>query len=664
MLTKWRVPKTIQWLIKVFFIYLLIFTAFRVATVIAFKPASIRLTELGPSFWLGLKYDLRWISFILLPIAVLSVFPKLSPFYSERLKKIWTVYLAIVTLLVLFFYGADFGQFAYVNARLNADALVFAEDPRESLQMVWQSYPVIWILIGLFGAVLMMIWMFRRIHVGIEGRNVSIHKFEFRRRWHLVALLVLGWFIYGFFTAWPLNFFRAFSLNDEFKSNLALNPLQNFFTTLRFRDPDYNTEAKKYYKRIVRFLQPVHPLTRSAPYTRLSLPGSKAFESQPNVVLVICESFSMYKSSMSGNPLNSTPYFNELTKQGIFFERCFTPSFGTARGVFGIITGTPDVQLSKFATRNEESVNQRTIINDFEGYEKLYFIGGRSQFNNFSGLIKNIDGVKIYEEGSYTSQKLNVWGISDKNLFLEANNILAAQKKPFFSIIQTADNHRPFNIPEEDEDFKPPVIAQEELLKFGFESQDEFNAFAYTDYCFKKFIEAAKQEAYFNNTIFVFIGDHGVEGNASAIYPNAWTEQRLSEEHVPLLFYAPSLISPDLRTETISQIDVLPTIAGMIQQPYTNTTLGRDVLDPRKRENAAFIIYHAPGWIGVVNDDFFYRKNIRINKEELVSVKANAVRLDQPSQDSVKKHMSELTSAMYETARWMLLNNKEVKGER
>src|SRR5690606_3065020 len=96
-------------------------------------------------------------------------------------------------------------------------------------------------------------------------------------------------------------------------------------------------------------------------YKRIVHPGSKALESQPNVILVVCESFSMYKSSMSGNPLNSTPYFNELCNQGIFFERCFSPTFGTARGVFAIITGIPDVQLSTFATRNEATVKQRTI---------------------------------------------------------------------------------------------------------------------------------------------------------------------------------------------------------------------------------------------------------------------------------------------------------------
>lgn len=347
-----------------------------------------------------------------------------------------------------------------------------------------------------------------------------------------------------------------------------------------------------------------------------------------------------------------------MCNKGIFFERCFTPSFGTARGVFATITGLPDVQLSKFATRNEESVNQRTIINGFVGYEKFYFIGGRSQFNNFKGLVSNIENIQVFEEGKYKAQNLNVWGISDKNLFLEANEVLAKQQKPFFAIIQTANNHRPFNIPEEDIDFVREEVSDEVLNANGFESIKEYHAFAYSDYCFKKFIEAAKKTAYFNNTIFIFTGDHGVEGDAGKLYPSAWNEQRLCEEHVPLLFYAPALLEPQKRTETVSQIDILPTIAGMLQQPYLNTTLGRDLLDPNKKENAAFIIYHAPGWIGVVNDDYYYRKNIRFKKDELVPVRFNMPTLSTKQVDSVKAKLSQLTSAMYETARWMLLNNK------
>jgi phosphoglycerol transferase MdoB-like AlkP superfamily enzyme len=665
MLISWRVPITIQWIVKLFLIFLCIFTAFRLATVICFKPASIAFTDLAPSFWLGLKYDLRWIAIILLPIAVLSLFPRLSPFTSERGKKLWTAYLGVTTLLVLFFYGADFGQFAYINARLNADALIFLRDPRESLQMVWQTYPVVWILFGLIGAVIITTWMFRRMHVDVAEKNMYIHKFTYRRRWHAAALLLLGWFMYGFLTLKPLDIFRAFNLNDGFKSNLALNPMQNFFTTLKSVNPERNTHASEYYKDISDFLQLSGLDHLKNPYSRLVHPGSKALESQPNVVLVLCESFSMYKSTMSGNPLNSTPYFNRMCSEGIFFERCFTPSFGTARGIFATITGIPDVQPAIFSTQIPECVNQRTIINDFTGYEKYYFIGGRSQFNNFKGLIANINGVKVYEEGKYKAASLNVWGISDKNLFLEANDVLAKEQKPFFAIIQTADNHRPFNIPAEDTDFARDLITNEDLAKYGFESLKEYHSFAYTDYCIKKFMEAAKTSPWYDNTIFVFIGDHGVEGNATALYPKAWTEQRLSEEHVPLLFYAPALLTPQKRSEAVSQIDVLPTVAGMIQQPYLNSTLGRDLLASTKKENAAFIVYHAPGWIGVVNDDYFYRKNIHITQknstkklEEMVPVRNNLPALSQQQYDSVKAHLSQLTSAMYETARWMLINNK------
>jgi phosphoglycerol transferase MdoB-like AlkP superfamily enzyme len=623
-----------------------------------FKPANIEVSSLISSFWLGLQYDLRWISIVLLPIACLSLFPKFSPFYSERCKKGWAIYLAVITLLLLFFFGADFGHFAYVSTRLNASALNFAEDAKISFEMIWQSYPIVWILAGLLGAVAMMTWMFKRTHVSVEEQNMNIHKFAYRRIWHTITILILGWFLFGFLSFKPLRWSDAFKLDDNFKSYLALNPLQNFFTTLRFRTPVFNEEkAKKYYNTISDFLQLDKKNTKENTYERILHPGSNELESKPNVVLVICESFSMYKSSMSGNPLNSTPFFNELTRDGIFFDRCFSPTFGTARGVFAILTGIPDVQLSKFSTRNIESLNQYTIINSFEGYKKMYFLGGSSDFNNFRGLINNINDVEIYEEGKFSSPKLNVWGISDKDLFLEADKVMKEQTKPFFTIIQTSDNHRPYSIPALDKDFIPIKPSEEELKQYGFESIEEYTAFCYTDYCYKKFIEAAKQSPYFDNTIFVFIGDHGVEGNAAAMYPEVWTEQRLSDEHVPLLFYAPALLRAQKRSEAVSQIDVLPTLANMIFQPFTNKTLGRNLLNDNGKENAAFIIHHDEGKIGVVNNDYYYTKNLWITKEELLPVRKDLPALTAKQTDSIKSHLSELTSAIYETAQWMLVNN-------
>jgi phosphoglycerol transferase MdoB-like AlkP superfamily enzyme len=397
--------------------------------------------------------------------------------------------------------------------------------------------------------------------------------------------------------------------------------------------------------------------TRNFSYERESFPAGNSIESHPNIVLVLCESFSMYKSSMSGNPLNTTPYFKALSDSGIFFNRCFTPHFSTARGLFATLTGIPDVQLSKFSTRNPLALDQHTIINNFKGYQKMYFLGGSPSFNNFEGLVKNIGGVKMITEGNFTHQPLNVWGISDKDLFAEANKTFAEQTAPFFAIVQTADNHRPFMIPEGDKDFGIKNVPPDTLKKYGFESVNEFNSFRYADYCFQNFIEAAKKEKYFANTVFVFVGDHGVSGNAKEMYPNVWTKERLTDEHVPLLFYAPALLPPQKHNEVVSQIDILPTIAGLTGQTYTNTTLGRDVLNNKSSNHYAFIIYHDEGQIGLMTDDYYFTKNINFNKEQLNLLPAAHFTLKQ--QDSIKAKMSEVTTAFYETAKWLLLNNKK-----
>ncbi len=657
------IPVTIQWIVRLWFIYLIIFTLFRVATVFLFRPLNTPLNSILPSFWLGFLYDAKWIAVILLPIALLSVNVKFSPFYSEKNKRWWSYYLAFTTLVALFFFGADFGNFSYNHTRINASALNFAEDPIISFKMLWQSYPMVWILLALALAVVMLSALFKRTHVLVMKKNTQ-EDIVYKRRWHALAIIFLGWSLFGLFSFTPLKWKDAFAFNDNFKSYAALNPLQNFFTTLRFRSPSFDeAKAKQYFPLIADFLQLDSVNRTSANYERILEPGSKSLESRPNIVLVIGESFSMYKSSMAGNPLNTTPYFKELCQNGIFFDRCFSATFGTARGVFAILTGIPDVQLSKFSSRNPEAIDQNVIVNSFEDYNKFYFLGGSSEFNNFEGLLKNINGIKIYQDGSYKTPQLNVWGISDKNLFLEANNVFKQQQKPFFAIIQTADNHRPYTIPEEDKDFEKRILPTDTLYKYGFESLEEFHAFCYSDYCFKNFIEEAKKQSYFNNTIFIFTGDHGLEGNAAEMYPAAWTANRLSDEHVPLLFYAPSLLSPKKRSEVVSQIDILPTVAGMIHQPYLNTTLGRDLLNTKNKNNAAFIIHHDEGNIGMVTDDYYFIKNIRINKEELVSVKTNKLNLSPAQKDSVKRSLSSLTSAIYETAKWMLVNNKKTKGE-
>ncbi len=656
MLARFRIPKTILWAANLFGIFLLIFTGFRLATFLAFRPAEFGITDALPSFMMGLRYDLRWIAVILLPVVLLSSWPRLSPFFSSRNKKWWTWYLAIITFIVFFFFAAGFGSFSYNQTPLDAGAMNFAEDFSISIKMIWQTYPLIWMLLGLIVAVLFFRWMYHRSHWQVINRTDG-KGIPHRRKVFVLSSLFLVFLIYGSLSWPPLNRADSFRFNHSFKSYLAINPLQNFIATLRLRKPDYNEKkARTVFPVMAEWMQLPDPTDFS--FRRETGPRSTSFESRPNIVLVQCESFSMYKSTMSGNPLNASPYFDSLCRQGVFFDRCFSPHFSTARALFAILTGNPDAQLFKFSTRNPEALKQHTIINGFEGYDKHYFLGGDPEFNNFEGILKNIKGLQMHTGDYFKAPKVNVWGVSDKELFLAANDLFRKKDKPFFAYIQTSGNHRPYNksIPDTDTDFIRLTIPDDELLKYGFESLDEYNCFRYSDYCFRKFIEAARQEEYYHNTIFVFVGDHGLAGNASPMYPAVWTDMRLTDEHVPLLFYAPGLLAPQERHEVVSQIDILPTIAGLLHQSYVNTSLGRDLLDPSKKNNFAFITNTADR-IGIVTDDFYLTRNINSGEELLSPLQKGGPTYTAGQLDSLHKRLSIFTTAFYETSKYLLMNN-------
>jgi phosphoglycerol transferase MdoB-like AlkP superfamily enzyme len=654
-----KIPKLIRWILWTGLIFLVLFTLMRLGLFILSNQQSYGLSKLGGAFFLGLRYDLRMISILLVVMLILGSIPALHPFTSKSGKKFWMIILGIATLFVLFFFSVDFAHYAYLEQRLNASVLNYLEDARISMGMVWQSYPLIRMVLGVLLVAALLIWLFNRMH-----RRVSKETFTGSKRSRIlsfiVCFLVCGFFIFGRFNQYPLRWSDAFAQGSDYKAYLALNPFESFFSTLKFRHSTYDARKVKELSPVVGSYLNFTPSDNPLSFTRTVQPRAGAITSKPNIVLVICESFSAYKSSMFGNPLNTTPFFDSLCHQGIFFDHCFTPTYGTARGVWATITGIPDVEMPKTASRNPGMVDQHTIINNFDGYEKFYFLGGSTSWANIRGVLtNNINNLHLYEQEDYKAKKIDVWGISDKNLFLEANNVLAQQQKPFFAIIQTADNHRPYTIPEEDrQEFKKVQAPIDSIRKYGFESLDEMNAFRYTDFGYHKFIEAARREKYFNNTVFVFVGDHGIPGNADAMFPHSWTAQRLTAMHVPLLFYAPGLLAPQ-RVHTISsQVDVLPTIAGLSNIRYTNSTLGKDMLDSATK-GFAFIFDPDNSMTGVVKGDYLYRKQLLTKKEELVSIINNDPVPDDAEHAAIMHEMGVLTDALYETAKYMLLNNKK-----
>jgi phosphoglycerol transferase MdoB-like AlkP superfamily enzyme len=656
----YRIPRLFRWMALLAGFFLVLMSALRAGLYLTLDRTTMPLSQAGPAFWLGARFDFRMIASALLPLLVLGSFSWLSPFRDAARRLFWVVLLSACSAGLLIFYVADFLHYRYLNQRLNASVLGFLQDAQISATMIWQTYPVIRILLAVAAGAAGLVWVILRAH-RIAAAGVGPERRAARVAWFVGPLLICLVGIFGRLSQYPLRWSDAFNLRNAALANLALNPIQSFLSSLDFRESGYDLKkVREHYAAMSAYLGVAAPDAEKLNFAR-TFPGRPG-AGQPNVVLVICESFSAYKSSMWGNPLNPTPFFRQLTQEGLFFDNCFTPHFGTARGVWATITGIPDVEPVETASRNPKLVDQHTIINDFAGYEKFYFIGGSSSWANIRGLLtNNIAGLHLYEEGSYDAPQIDVWGISDKNLFLEANKVLRQQTKPFFAVIQTADNHRPYTIPKEDlGEFQKLDVPADQLQKAGFESLAEFNAFRYTDFAFQKFFTAARAEKYYENTIFIFIGDHGIGGNAGTMFPPAWTVNELTSYHVPLLFYAPKLIPPQRVHAVASQVDLLPTAAGLVGIPYRNTTLGRDLRRQQEidggRGNSAFIIDHHNKWLGVIKGQHFVQHQ-REDGSRRQGAWADFAAPEPSGGGAAGEDLHRVADAFLETARYLLLNN-------
>lgn len=660
--------KLVRWLLFTAVFFMLLLLLLRVVFHLVFAVPGEK--NLASAFWMGFRYDARVVGVFLMIILMASFLYFFKPFTQPVSRKALFVFARFFGLLIIVFYTFDFAHFAYLRQRLNASVLSYAEDAGISASMIWQSYPVIKILLGWIavftGIFFATRWLYKLADVAPEKISRSNRIIS-----NVLAFFILAIAIFGRIGQFPLRWSDAYRLNNDYKASLALNPFQSFASSLKFRHASFDLQkTKQYYTLMSSVLGVAKPDSSSLNFSRtIPLADSAVFTGTPNVVLVICESFSAYKSSMWGNPLNTTPYFAELCKQGVFFKNCFSPAYGTARGVWAIMTGIPDVSELKTASRNPRLVDQQTIVNKLDGYEKFYFLGGSASWANIRGVLKdNVRGLRLYEEEDYSSPGVDVWGISDKDLFLEANAVLKKQTSPFFAIIQTADNHRPYTIPEEDRPFlKMRHFPKDTLEKYGFWTSEELNAYTYMDYTYKVFMEAAAKEDYFANTLFVFVGDHGIRGNAGDMMPKVWTEHSLTLQHVPLLFYAPGRLQPQVLNRKVSQVDIMPSVAALLNRPVSNTTMGRNLFTTDSASignplrDHTFVLDFDMRLIGLVSGNCYFEYNLQTKKEGVYPLLNNSPFPpgQPPAQDVLL--MKNLALGYYETAKYMLFHNAKEK---
>ena len=649
--------------------FLVPFTLMRLGFLWFFRSGETPASDLVQAFYLGLKFDIRVILVFLIVPALGMLLPPLNPQKKPMAATLWAAWCALCFFGAAFFYAADFAYYSYLGLRLNATILHFLENPVISAQMVWQTYPVITILLVLLAATAIFSWWAKRLFSSEAGKPLVTPGNRVLPGWvswckgFAVCFLILAG-LYGKISAYPLRWSEAYFSTNTFVASLGMNPIHYFFDTLDDRQPPFDREkVKKYYPIVADYLGVENKDPDKLNFDRWLEPASKLPQTT-NVVLIVMESFASHKVGVQGHPLDPTPYFDKMANQGKLFSRFFVPSEGTARSIFGMITGIPDVNPKRTSSRNPLIVDQHTVINAFNAHQKFYFIGGSANWGNIRGVIAhNIPDMKIVEEGMFKSARTDVWGISDFHLFEEAHQQLSELPKhqPFFTVIQTAGFHRPYTIPKARGEFQETTLNSEELEKYGFVSNAEYNSLRFSDYSLGHFMELAEKSPYYQNTLFVVIGDHGLPDLEAAHLSKGYQHHHLTRFQVPLLFFHPQWKDqPEVLDKFSTEPDVLVSIASLTGHKTLVRTFGRDLWNPKFDGNRLafhYVYYRSPPQIALMDERHYLVADPNAI-QGLYDYTSDSPGISQADQHPEKtKAMSELTFGLYETAKYLLHHN-------
>lgn len=645
----------------------------RLIFVLGFSGVGLQEAALLETLGIGLRFDLRLAVLMLLPLALLAWLPRWNLLNTRALRWLARGYLLLVLGVVGLVYIIDFGHYAYLGVRLNATVLRYLEDAQISRQMVWETYPVLWITLSWLMAV--VLWTYalirlERITLDREKQSAGVVAIASVAVIGVVAILLslLGRAAnLNLENPVPLRWSDAFFSGNNQIAAVGLNPVLFLFDTLRVGQSQFDeAKVREHYPQVAHYLGVTRPDAEQLSFVREQAvqPYRFAGERAPNVMFVMLESLGTSAVGAYGNPLNPTPNLDRLASQSWFFKHFYVPVTGTAKTVWGSITGVPDVTRQETATRNPLITRQHTLINAFEAYQKFYMIGGNAGWANINGLIRqSIEGVKLYDERHWRSPRVDVWGISDLDLFKESDDILraVARDQPFFAYVQTSGNHRPFTIPASNDNFVVKDLSLEQVQAAGSRSVEQYNAVRLLDYNIGRLMEIAKAGGYHDNTIFVFFGDHNTRISQIPHMAPAFEQLGLESNNVPLLIYAPGRLQPKVIEEAVGLSDLLPTVAGMAGIPFLNGAMGRDIQQPVPEGERMVPLVLSEGTfpvIGGVTKDFLLQMQHDGSSPTLHDLASQTPREDVAQQHPEEfQRLQALTLGLHESARLMLYRN-------
>jgi phosphoglycerol transferase MdoB-like AlkP superfamily enzyme len=565
--------------VALFGIYMAVFLITRVVLLMVQHAVSRNgmlpsLAALG----VGEIFDAVTALWMVVPLVLyLSLLPE--RWFRARLQRamLWGG-LAVTTFLALFTAAVEYYFFDEFNGRFNFVAVDYLAYPTEVADNVWQSYHVA-IVVSLLTVltVAAMVLLRRPLRAAWQMATPPLRRLAFVAGF---AALLAG-------ATWAVSPTLTRISDDRALNEIAANGYYSFWMAVLGHDAPYEGLYATRPKPAV--LERLHRLLGSEPS---AVPASFALGStlrridnpgparRLNVVVVLEESLgSEFIGALQppgAREESLTPGYDGLTKEGTLLTHAFSTGNRTVRAIEATTASLPPLP-GESIVRRDKSVGLFTLpsLLRSQGYQTMFVYGGRAMFDGMGRYLSNNGVDRLVDQGQYPKGTFTTaWGVADEAIFtkaLEEMDRAHATGRPFYSLVLSVSNHRPFTFPQDHIKAEPRFHRRENVVR-------------YADWSLGQFMAQAKSHAFYRDTVFVLMGDHGARVYGASEIP-------LASYEVPILFIGPG-VPAGARVDTLaSSLDIPPTLLGILGLDYDSKFFGHDIFRIRPEQGRALMTH-------------------------------------------------------------------------
>lgn len=468
-------------------------------------------------------------------------------FRQFPLRKLLTGYYAVASLILALVFVADLSLYPFWGFKLDASVFFYLDSPKNAMASVSMGYLLLRAALMLLLAVLCTGALFRLTPVRLPALK--------RRITGSVGLLLTGGALFviirGGVTESTANIGQVYFCNNEFLNHSAVNPAFSLLASAG-KTKDYASQFDFFpEEERAQLFEGLYP-TRGK--NRIELLNNR----RPNLLIVLLEGFGGTMVESLGGVKDASPNIDRLSKEGVWFTRCYANSYRTDRGTVCALSGYqsfPNLSVMKIPAKSRTlpTIAQQLVK---EGYHTDFLYGGDINFTNMKSYLLQGGYQRLTADTDFSLQeRQNPWGVNDDITFDHLYQVIKERTEgPWHTTFLTLSSHEPFEVPYHRLDAIKP------------------NAFAYTDDCLGRFVDRLKQLPQWKDLLIVCLPDHGI------FYPEQGTAHDWDIHHIPMLWLGGSIREPRVIDCLMNQTDLAATLLGQLDLPHEDFTFSRNVL--------------------------------------------------------------------------------------